>query len=68
MSWSNICRPVWHHGRANAAGPMAEVVQNSTQYMTPEDLPSIVVYLRSVPAVSGGETHPRDQLGKPPAT
>ena len=53
------------HGRANAAGPMADVVQNSTQYMTPEDLRSIVVYLRSVPAQSGGDIHPRDSFGKP---
>ena len=36
-------------GRANAAGPMAEVVSNSTQYLTQEDLRSVVVYLRSVP-------------------
>ncbi|MDN7184175.1 cytochrome c [Caballeronia sp. SEWSISQ10-4 2] len=53
------------HGRANAAGPMADVVQNSTQYMTPEDLRSMVVYLRSVPAQSGGDTRPRDSFGKP---
>jgi len=53
------------HGRANAAGAMADVVQNSTQYMTPEDLGSIVVYLRSVPAQSGGDIHPRDSFGKP---
>jgi mono/diheme cytochrome c family protein len=53
------------HGRANAAGPMADVVQNSTQYMTPEDLRSMVVYLRSVPAKSGGDIHPRDSFGKP---
>jgi mono/diheme cytochrome c family protein len=53
------------HGRANAAGPMANVVQNSTQYMTPEDLRSMVVYLRSVPAQSGGDVRPRDSFGKP---
>jgi mono/diheme cytochrome c family protein len=53
------------HGRANAAGPMADVVQNSTQYMTPEDLRSMVVYLRSVPAQSGGDIRPRDSFGKP---
>ncbi|HEY1998578.1 MAG TPA: cytochrome c [Paraburkholderia sp.] len=52
-------------GRANAAGPMGEVVADSTQYLTPEDLRSIVVYLRSVAPVIGGETHPRDQWGKP---
>ena len=53
------------HGRANAAGPMADVIQNSTQYMTPEDLRSMVAYLRTVPAQSAGDTHPRDSFGKP---
>jgi mono/diheme cytochrome c family protein len=52
-------------GRANAAGPMGQVVEDSTQYLTPEDLRSIATYLRSVTPVSGGETHPRDQLGTP---
>lgn len=52
-------------GRANAAGPMADVVADSTQYLTREDLRSIAVYLRSVPPVSGGQTRPRDQWGKP---
>ncbi|MBN3846736.1 c-type cytochrome [Paraburkholderia sp. Ac-20342] len=54
-------------GRANAAGPMGEVVANSTQYLTPVDLRSIVVYLRSLPAVSGGETRGRHQWGTPAA-
>lgn len=53
------------HGHANAAGPMADVVQNSTQYMSPEDLRSMTAYLRSVPAKSGGETRPRDGYGGP---
>ena len=52
-------------GRANAAGPMAEVVADSTQYLTPDDLRSIAVYLRSVPPVAGGQTRPRDQWGRP---
>lgn len=52
-------------GRANAAGPMADVVANSTQYLTLEDLRSIAVYLRSVPPVAGGQTRPRDQWGQP---
>jgi mono/diheme cytochrome c family protein len=52
-------------GRANAAGPMAEVVANSTQYLTREDLSSIVTYLRSVPPISGGESRPRHQWGNP---
>lgn len=52
-------------GRANAAGPMADVVANSTQYLTPDDLHSIAVYLRSVPPIAGGQTRPRDQWGHP---
>ncbi len=52
-------------GRANAAGPMADVVSNSTQYLTSDDLHAIAVYLRSVPPVSGGATRSRDQWGKP---
>jgi mono/diheme cytochrome c family protein len=41
------------------------VVADSTQYLTSEDVTSIVTYLRSVASVSGGETHPRDQWGAP---
>ncbi|TKC92685.1 c-type cytochrome [Trinickia terrae] len=52
-------------GRANAAGPMAQVVEDSTQYLNDEDLRSIGVYLRSLPPVAGGETRARDQWGKP---
>ncbi|CDY74406.1 Putative diheme cytochrome c-553 [Caballeronia glathei] len=52
-------------GRANAAGPMADVVVNSTQHLTQEDLRSIVVYLRSVPAIGGGAARPRDSFGRP---
>lgn len=54
-------------GRANAAGPMANVVTDSTQYLTREDIDSIVTYLRSVPPISGGESRPRDQWGNPAA-
>ncbi|MBN4664450.1 cytochrome c [Pandoraea nosoerga] len=39
-------------GKANAAGPMAEAVQNSLQYLTDADLHAIVAYLRTVPSVS----------------
>ncbi|WP_322045786.1 cytochrome c [Paraburkholderia sp. J67] len=52
-------------GHANAAGPMAAVVQNSTQYLTPEDLRSIGVFLRAQPAVAGGVTRSRDSFGQP---
>lgn len=52
-------------GHAYAAGPMADVVQHSTQYLTHEDLRSIVAYLRALPPVSGGVTRPRDAWGTP---
>jgi mono/diheme cytochrome c family protein len=53
------------HGHATAAGPMADVVQDSMQYLSQQDLRSIVVYLRSVPPKSGGDTRPRDAYGQP---
>ncbi|WP_410209936.1 c-type cytochrome [Aquirhabdus sp.] len=40
-------------GRSSASGPMAEVVENSLQYLTPSDIDAMVVYLRSVKPVSG---------------
>jgi len=41
-------------GKANAAGPMAEVVENSMRFMTPDDLHAMAVFLKSVPAQSAG--------------
>jgi mono/diheme cytochrome c family protein len=41
-------------GRGSAAGPMAEAVQNSLQYLTPTDVVAIVAYLRTVPAQTVG--------------
>ncbi len=38
-------------GRSSASGPMAEVVENSTQYLTPEDNQALVNYLRNIRAV-----------------
>ncbi|MGF6595985.1 mono/diheme cytochrome c family protein [Paraburkholderia sp. GAS448] len=52
-------------GRAGAAGPMADVVADSTQYLNAEDLRSIAIYMRSVPAISGGEVRRRDTWGQP---
>lgn len=52
-------------GHANAAGPMAEVVQNSTQYLSAEDQRSITAYLRGQQPVAGGVTRSRDSFGKP---
>jgi mono/diheme cytochrome c family protein len=41
-----------------AAGPMAEVVENSTRYLAPEDIQAIVTYLRGIPAQSSGNAIP----------
>jgi mono/diheme cytochrome c family protein len=44
----------WCVGQANAksaaAGPMAEVVKNSTQYLSDADLNAVAAYLKDVPA------------------
>lgn len=36
--------------RGSAAGPMAEVVRNSTQYLSADDLGAMTVFLKSLPA------------------
>src|ERR1700733_6061859 len=59
-------------GRGSAAGPMAEAVENSLQYLTPEDISALVAYLRTVPAQTGEvNTRPaprvqesQDELGR----
>jgi mono/diheme cytochrome c family protein len=43
---------------ASVTGPMAEVVTQSLQYMTKEDLGAMAAYLKSLPAASGGERPP----------
>jgi mono/diheme cytochrome c family protein len=58
-------------GRASAAGPMAQVVEDSTQFLSGEDLRSIAVYLRALPPVRGGigngGAQARDTYGAPAA-
>jgi mono/diheme cytochrome c family protein len=39
--------------RGSAAGPMAEAVENSLQYLTSEDISALVAYLRTVAAQTG---------------
>ncbi|WP_266169364.1 c-type cytochrome [Dyella subtropica] len=39
-----------HSAKGTAFGPMAEVVAQSTQHMTDDDLQAIAIYLRSLPA------------------
>ncbi|NIF20025.1 c-type cytochrome [Candidatus Pantoea multigeneris] len=52
-------------GKAQAAGPMAEAVEHSLQYLSKEDINAMVAYLRQVPAVSQGEHIARDSWGQP---
>jgi mono/diheme cytochrome c family protein len=40
-------------GRGSAAGPMAEAVENSLQYLTSEDISALVAYLRTVMPQTG---------------
>jgi mono/diheme cytochrome c family protein len=41
-------------GRGSAAGPMAEAVENSLQYLTSQDMSALVAYLRTISAQAGG--------------
>ena len=41
------------NGRGAASGPMGEVVQNSLQYLAPEDVAALVAYLRDVEPQQG---------------
>jgi mono/diheme cytochrome c family protein len=41
-------------GHGGAAGPMGEASDNSLSYLTQADIRALVVYLRSVPAITGG--------------
>ncbi|PFH09690.1 mono/diheme cytochrome c family protein [Collimonas sp. PA-H2] len=53
-------------GKASAAGGMAEAIEHSLQYLTDDDLKSIVTYLRSAPAVNdAADKKPRYAWGQP---
>jgi mono/diheme cytochrome c family protein len=52
-------------GKAQAAGPMAEAVENSLQYLPDENLKAIVAYLKDVPPIASAETKARDTFGRP---
>ncbi|HVA15692.1 MAG TPA: cytochrome c [Stellaceae bacterium] len=41
-------------GHSSASGPMAEVISDSLHNLTQDDIRSIVVYLRSIPAIDSG--------------
>ncbi|GAC1301179.1 MAG: cytochrome c [Steroidobacteraceae bacterium] len=51
------------HG--SASGPMGEAVANSLQYLHPQDISSMVAYLRSVPARKGKQLIAIDRMGAP---
>ncbi|MET0321243.1 MAG: cytochrome c [Duganella sp.] len=42
-------------GHGSAGGPMAEAVENSLQYLHPEDTAALIAYLRSVPPRKGDQ-------------
>jgi mono/diheme cytochrome c family protein len=52
-------------GKAQAAGPMAEAVENSLQHLSDDDVKAIVTYLKDVPAIASGEKQSRSDLGEP---
>ncbi len=52
-------------GKAQAAGPMAEAVEHSLQYLTNSDLKSIVVYLKHTQPIGGSDKQARDTFGAP---
>ena len=56
-------------GKAQAAGPMAEAVQNSLQYLADDDIKAMVAYLKgSHPIASPGVDKPRYAYGNASAT
>ncbi len=52
------------HGKAQAAGPMAEAIEHSLQHLPEADLKAIAVYLKQVPAVASAEAKPRFAYGE----
>ncbi|RWX81618.1 cytochrome c [Neorhizobium lilium] len=52
-------------GKAQAAGPMAEAVENSLQYLLGDDLKALVVYLKDTKPIASDEASPRYTLGTP---
>ncbi|CDZ51753.1 c-type cytochrome [Neorhizobium galegae] len=52
-------------GKAQAAGPMAEAIENSLQHLPDEDIKAIVTYLRDVSGVASATGTSRDAFGAP---
>jgi mono/diheme cytochrome c family protein len=54
-------------GHASASGPMGEAVAHSLQFLNPQDVSSLVTYLRTVPAREGSHPIPVDTASAPMA-
>ncbi|ARU95925.1 c-type cytochrome [Tatumella citrea] len=52
-------------GKAQAAGPMAEAIENSLQHLSDDDLHAIVAWLKQVPASGATATESRFTQGAP---
>lgn len=52
-------------GKAQAAGPMAEAIENSLQYLPDEDIKAIVTYLRDGSATVSAGSKPHESFGAP---
>ncbi|WP_245463008.1 cytochrome c [Mesorhizobium sp. M7D.F.Ca.US.005.01.1.1] len=53
-------------GKSQAAGPMAEAVDHSLRFLTPEDLQAIAIYLKTIsPARDPADTQPVFAWGSP---
>jgi mono/diheme cytochrome c family protein len=54
------------NGKAQAAGPMADIIVKNTAPLADDDLRALVAYLRSIPAANPtGESQSRSSYGKP---
>ncbi len=53
-------------GYGTASGPMGEAVDKSLRHLPPEDIKALVIYLRSIPAITD-PTLPAPKLVPPPA-
>jgi mono/diheme cytochrome c family protein len=52
-------------GKAQAAGPMAEAIQDSLQYLTNDDLQAIAAYLKTTAPMQTAAARSRDAYGAP---
>lgn len=68
-AWSNdeivaYLRTGHVEGKAQAAGPMAEAVENSLQYLGNDDLKAIAAYLKQTTPIKSGEGKARHEYGQ----